>query len=368
MKKLLTICATLVITASIFAQAPNKMSYQAVVRNSSNALIINQPVGMRISILQGSASGTAVYVETQTPSTNANGLVSIAIGTGTVVSGTFSAIDWGNGPFFIQTETDPAGGTSYSITGTSELLSVPFALFAANANGTLSNGTAAGNTPYWDGTAWVTNSSNIYNNGGSVGIGTATPAASAALEINSTTGALLLPRLTTAQRDLLTAKIGMIIFNTTDLKAQVCIADTATPVVDQSNIVYDPSVFNAGQSFQAGLSGDWTQLEVMNNYAFPQSGTLNIYSGEGNGGTLLLSQPISLVNGVNTITLSAPISITAGNQYTFLTDLLMNCSFTQSPNPYAAGISYTSSSSDPGYDLYFKIIVLPLLGVWDNMN
>lgn len=366
MKKLLTICATFLLTATSFAQAPHKMSYQAVIRNSSNALIINQPVGMRISILQGSASGTAVYVETQTPSTNANGLVSIAIGTGTVVSGTFSAIDWGNGPFFIQTETDPAGGTSYSITGTSELLSVPFALFAANANGTLSNGTAAGNTPYWDGTAWVTNSSNIYNNGGSVGIGTATPAASAALEINSTTGALLLPRLTTAQRDQLAAKIGMIIFNTTDLKAQVCTADSTIPVVDQSNIVYETNIYNAGQSFQAGLSGNWTQLEVMSNYGSPQSGTLNIYSGEGNGGTLLLSQPISLVNGANTITLSTPISITAGNQYTFSTDILMNCS--NNTNPYAAGISYTSSSPDTAYDLYFKIIVLPSEAVWSNMN
>lgn len=366
MKKLLTICATFLLTATSFAQAPNKMSYQAVIRNSSNALIINQPVGMRISILQGSASGTAVYVETQTPSTNSNGLVSIAIGNGTVVSGTFSAINWGNGPFFIQTETDPSGGTSYSVTGTSELLSVPFALFAANANGTLSNGTTAGNTPYWDGTAWVTNSSNIYNNGGSVGIGTATPAVSAALEINSTTGALLLPRLTTAQRDLLAAKIGMIIFNTTDLKAQVCTADSTIPVVDQSNLVYNPNIYNAGQSFQAGLSGNWTQLEVMNNFASTQSGTLNIYSGEGNGGTLLLSQPISLVNGVNTITLSTPIPITAGNQYTFSTDILMNCS--NNTNPYAAGISYTSSSSDPAYDLYFKIIVLPSVAVWSNMN
>jgi hypothetical protein len=106
------------------------MSYQAVIRDNSNALVTNQIVGMQISILQGSANGTAVYVETQTPTTNSNGLVSIEIGGGSVVSGNFATINWANGPYFIKTETDPAGGTNYSITGTSQLLSVPYAQYA----------------------------------------------------------------------------------------------------------------------------------------------------------------------------------------------------------------------------------------------
>ena len=126
--------AFLLINTSIFAQAPQKMSYQAVIRNSSNALITSAPVGMQISVLQGSSTGTAVYVETQTPSTNANGLVSVEIGGGTVVFGNFSTINWANGPYFIKTETDPTGGTAYTITGTNELMSVPYALNAANAN------------------------------------------------------------------------------------------------------------------------------------------------------------------------------------------------------------------------------------------
>lgn len=133
MKKLITIFAAVILSASAFAQAPNKMSYQAVIRNNSNILVTNQAVGMQISILQGSSSGTAVYVETQTPTTNANGLASIEIGSGTIITGTFSAIDWANGPYFIKTETDPTGGSSYSITGTSQLLSVPYALYAANS-------------------------------------------------------------------------------------------------------------------------------------------------------------------------------------------------------------------------------------------
>ncbi len=131
--KIYSIVAGLLLTASVFAQAPQKMSYQAVIRNSSNALITSTPVGMQISIMQGSPTGTAVYVETQTPSTNANGLVSLEIGAGTIVTGTFAGINWAAGPYFIKTETDPTGGTAYTIAGTNELMSVPYALFSANA-------------------------------------------------------------------------------------------------------------------------------------------------------------------------------------------------------------------------------------------
>jgi len=133
MKKIYTIVAALLMTASVFAQAPEKMSYQAVVRDASNQLTTNQAVGMQISILQTTATGTAVYVETQTPTTNANGLVSLEIGTGTVVSGDFTTIDWANDTYFIKTETDPTGGTTYTITGTTQLMSVPYALHAKTA-------------------------------------------------------------------------------------------------------------------------------------------------------------------------------------------------------------------------------------------
>ena len=121
------------LTAIVSAQSPEKMSYQAVIRNSSNQLVTNQTVGMQISILQGSPSGTAVYVEIHEPVSNANGLVSLEIGSGTVVSGNFSSIDWANGTYFIKTETDLNGGTNYTITGTSQLLSVPYALHAKTA-------------------------------------------------------------------------------------------------------------------------------------------------------------------------------------------------------------------------------------------
>jgi len=130
MRNLYTFLAAIFLTATTFAQAPEKMSYQAVVRDSGDALVANQAVGMQISILQTTETGTAVYVETQTPTTNVNGLVTLEIGTGTVVSGDFTTIDWSTGIYFIKTETDPTGGVSYTITGTSQLLSVPYALHA----------------------------------------------------------------------------------------------------------------------------------------------------------------------------------------------------------------------------------------------
>ncbi len=140
MKQLITIFAAVLIAANMMAQAPQKMSYQAVIRDASGALIKNKAVGMRISILQNSPTGTAVFIETQKPTTNVNGLISIEIGTGTVVKGGMDTIDWEKGPYFLQTETDPAGGNNYNITGTSQMLSVPYALYAASAgNGGLSN-------------------------------------------------------------------------------------------------------------------------------------------------------------------------------------------------------------------------------------
>src|ERR1700741_1746531 len=132
MKKINLFLSALFLSLGALAQAPQKMSYQAVVRDASNTLITSTTVGMQVSILQGSISGTAVYVETQNPATNINGVAAMEIGAGTPVTGTFSGINWATGPYFIKIETDPLGGTNYTISGTTELVSVPYALFSAN--------------------------------------------------------------------------------------------------------------------------------------------------------------------------------------------------------------------------------------------
>ena len=172
MKRIFTLVAAIVLSANVWAQSPEKMSYQAVVRDANNTLVASQSVGMQISILQGSANGSPVYVETQTVTSNTGGLVSLEIGSGYVVTGDFSAIDWSTGVYFIKTETDPTGGSIYTITGTSQLMSVPYALHAKTAaNGltidqadaiesnTAKNseapGTLSGEMKYWNGSAWV---------------------------------------------------------------------------------------------------------------------------------------------------------------------------------------------------------------------
>jgi len=128
MKKLFTLLLISGLIMSLFAQAPQRLSYQAVIRNSTGALVTTHVVGMKISILQGSETGTPVYVETHTTTTNANGLATVQIGGGSVVSGTFTTINWASGTYYLKTEADPAGGTGYTIVGTSQLLSVPYAL------------------------------------------------------------------------------------------------------------------------------------------------------------------------------------------------------------------------------------------------
>ena len=133
MKKIYTLFSAVLLSASLWAQAPQKMSYQAVIRGTNNNLVVNQKVGIRISILQNKEDGKSVYTETHIPKTNANGLVTVILGGGNLVSGDFTKIDWSKGPYFVKTETDVLGGTNYDLSTVNELMSVPYALYAANS-------------------------------------------------------------------------------------------------------------------------------------------------------------------------------------------------------------------------------------------
>ncbi|MEO9532032.1 MAG: hypothetical protein ABJG68_07100 [Crocinitomicaceae bacterium] len=132
MKKLLSIIALLALNAIAFGQAPEKFSYQAVVRDATGASVVSTFVGVKVSILQTSSLGTEVFSETHTPTTNSYGLINLQIGTGTNTGPALSTIDWGADNYFIKIEIDPAGGTSYVVSSVSQLLSVPYALYAKN--------------------------------------------------------------------------------------------------------------------------------------------------------------------------------------------------------------------------------------------
>lgn len=144
MKKILVLFAALLaFNFTSTAQAPQAFKYQAVARDNSGNTLANQNVSFRISILQGSSSGTNVYSESHTTTTNPYGLANLNIGAGTVISGSFASISWGSNNYFIKVELDVAGGTAYSLMGTTQLLSVPYALYAETTG---SSGGATGNS------------------------------------------------------------------------------------------------------------------------------------------------------------------------------------------------------------------------------
>lgn len=144
---LTTLLLFLTVTLKVFAQSPEKMSYQAIIRAQDNSLVINSKISLRIIVHQGSSTGATVYQETHSPTTNTNGLVSLEIGTGTVVIGSFSAIAWEKGPYFIETQVDVRGGANYNIIGITQLLSVPYALHAKTADRIVGSNTTTPSTP-----------------------------------------------------------------------------------------------------------------------------------------------------------------------------------------------------------------------------
>ena len=120
MSKIFTlITVSILCTNLIFAQAPQALNYQAVARNVAGAIIPNQTVSVRFSLRDGSPTGTVVYSETHTTSTNQFGLFMASIGAGNIVSGNFTTINWATGNKYLQTELDPTGGTSFVSMGTS---------------------------------------------------------------------------------------------------------------------------------------------------------------------------------------------------------------------------------------------------------
>ncbi|MDC1266877.1 collagen-like protein [Crocinitomicaceae bacterium] len=382
MKKLiLSLVAIATISLSSFGQAPEGFKYQAVLRDAGNTILNNQAVGMRMTIQQGSIGGTTVYQETFAPTTNAYGLVNLEIGSGTVVSGDFTTIDWANGPYFIETAVDVTGGTSYAVMGTSELMSVPYALYAKTSGsstpgpqGPVGNDGATGATgpqgpagndgatgatgpqgPAGVGIAqtlslsgtdvtlsdgggtvsiddgdWIVNGNDIHNgNSGNIGVGTASP--SKELNVVGTVKVDVKPG---TAHTLTLQSLG----TTNALDANHPIGGCST------------GWGNYWQSFTAQTSGNLELLQMSIGTNSPNIGTLYLYEGTGTGGTLLTSQPYSFgtMGGAPWLSfiLLSPQLLTAGQVYTIR---LSNACWIQQcgPGTYAGGNAEIVSNDRP---------------------
>jgi BclB C-terminal domain-containing protein len=328
MKKFTLMLAVFVLAiATTFAQTPQLINYQAVVRNAGGDPVTNQNVALRFSIHNGSTSGTVVYEETQNLSTNALGLVNIQIGNGTPVSGTFGTVNWATGTKYLQVEADITGGSNYTSLANVQLVSVPYALNAK---------TSSDNR--WDTTGTV---DIVSNNTGNVGIGE-NPNAGAKLDIASTNKGVLIPRITLANRPASPAN-GLLIYQTDNTPGFYYYNGTAwTRVANTADIGNTGSIipFSSGlpismTTIAGGLSGSSSLLGFGNSvtgvnqtggvidltggqgtlldFAFvcPRTGTLSSLSAQ-----FSLTQAMTLIGTTITVTAQLYTSPAGSNSFT----------------------------------------------------
>ena len=162
MKKLLPIVIALFSICGL-AQAPNGFNYQASVRDANGDLVIEQSVSFKFHIIQGTQTAAPTYTETHATNTDDLGQVSVVIGQGNATSGTFSSIDWSLGSYFLKIEVELSAGSGYVDLGTTQFMSVPYALYAQNAGGSLPQGTSSGDTLKWNAStsSWEISSSSL---------------------------------------------------------------------------------------------------------------------------------------------------------------------------------------------------------------
>lgn len=278
MKKQILLFLNFIVILSIAnAQAPNAIPYQGVARNVTGNILVSQPISLRISIRDISAAGTIIFRETHSTTTNTLGLFNINIGLGTPVTSTLAAVNWGGATKFLQVELDPAGGTSYINMGTTQLNSVPYALFAAKS-ANLPTGTVSGNTMHWNGSAWVADNG-IFNNGTNVGIGTTIPTAklhtTGTTRFEGLTGAGTRPVFADGSGNLTIAKDST--YSGTN--------STAGAIPDGSCTGVTRIITLAGLPVSINTS----TISVTVNITHPLDGDLRIYLTEPNGATLNLA-------------------------------------------------------------------------------
>jgi uncharacterized protein (TIGR02145 family) len=238
MKRILLLLLVTVSTVALFAQAPQAFKYQAIARDEAGNLLINNPIGLQVSMVEGNGDGDAKYVETHHVKSNPFGIVNLVIGEGQVVKGNFADVNWGENSYFVKIEMDITGGIDYKEMGITQLYAVPYALYAEEAGHFKQQIPSSGNTeatppvkrtPPVSGSRETPNSKISSSDDswlsaltGNVGIGTSNPDDAALLEISSTSKGFLPPRMTTSEMNAITnPPEGLVIYNTS-LKTLCC--------------------------------------------------------------------------------------------------------------------------------------------------
>ena len=248
MKSFYSLLFLTLLSFGVMAQSPEMFNYQGVARDNGGNVLTNQNVGLKFSILDSDGS-TVLYSEDQVATTNDFGLFNVQIGNGTVLSGTFAGIGWDSGARFVKVEMDPAGGTAYQNLGTSQLMSVPYALHANSSDDGLPGG-STGNTLRHNGTNWVS-ASNLHNNGTNIGIGTNSPDQILDIEGNN-------PRIDITNTVGNTWRIGSDNFN--DLS------------IWEDGFTNHHLIIKQDGQVGIGVSNPSEKLEVNGNIRFPSSG------------------------------------------------------------------------------------------------
>lgn len=352
-------CLFLFAALQLHGQAPQSFNYQAVCRDNLGNIITGQPISLRLTLHDLLPAGAVLYKETHNVTTNNFGLVTISVGGGTVDTGNFMSINWAAGDKYLEVELD--AGSGFNSIGTTQLLSVPYALYASSSGDT---------------TMWKKNGNDIYRGTGNVGIGTVNPMG--ALDVTSTTGAFMPPRMTTSQRDALTPLEGMIIYNTSVSKFQGYQMNSGTILqIDTGSNNGINSIVNGFwilyQSFTAPTSMNISSVEIVTDAITNENGTLEILAGDGVGGAVLYTQSI-IYAGCGTgkcgtqITLTTPFAISSGVSYTLKFSATTGglSAVINYDNPYPGGMIYQNSTSHPTNDMYLKLYGAGL--TWSNFE
>jgi hypothetical protein len=149
MKRKLLVAIVAMYTQFTYAQAPQGINYQAVIRDETGKEVVNTQIGLQIQLRKGEATGSVVYAENFTPTTNELGLINLVIGEGNATVGKFSEIDWAHGPYLAQLDIDLGGGNAYTTLGIQQLMSVPYALYAEKCGAHSENQTRGFNTSFY---------------------------------------------------------------------------------------------------------------------------------------------------------------------------------------------------------------------------